>query len=140
MRELEKLSHEGINNFSFKIENFFYETEFGEIQLRFYKDSCPIVSDLIFKQSLRSINVQWVYLCNLFAVIGLNNVSLPEIKEERKIKYQCFMVLRINYLIINYVGISLLHKLDEDIMFLSKRSTYLILFFCYISNYLIESE
>ena len=50
------------------------------------------------------------------------------------------MVLRINYLIINYVGISLLHKLDEDIMFLSKRSTYLILFFCYISNYLIESE
>ena len=88
--------------FSIKIENFFYETEFGEIQLQFYKDSCPIVSDLIFKQSLRSINAQWVYLCNLFAVIGLNNVSLPEIKEERKIKYQFFMVLRINYLIINY--------------------------------------
>ena len=79
-------------------------TIFFKIQMRFYKDSCPIVSDLIFKQSLRSINARWVYLCNITcALLGLNNVSLPEIKEERKIKYQFFTVLRINYLIINYV-------------------------------------
>ena len=66
----------------------------------FAKFSWPYVYFLPYL--LTSIPESRVLMYVTCSLLGLNNVSLPEIREERKIKYQFFMVLRINYLIINY--------------------------------------
>ena len=76
----------------------------GHVYLMPYVYSfCQIFQALcLFPALLTSIPESRVLMYVTCSLLSLNNVSLPEIREERKIKYQFFMVLRINYLIINY--------------------------------------